>query len=123
MTNEDSEILANLFRNVKIYRGLKFHGEILYGPEGMSRKQMLNERFHLGFNDGEDVAGCLPVDIMDVPVSNPVGPAGKLLLHHGAVLFFEHSDHERGFNQIQFLKPGRTAARQVCRDGASGQTS
>ncbi len=28
MTNEDSEILANLFRNVKIYRGLKFYREI-----------------------------------------------------------------------------------------------
>lgn len=87
----------------------------------MSRKQMLNEHFHLGFNDGEDAAGGVPVDIMDVPVSNPVGPSGELLLHHGAVLLFEHGDHERGFNQIHFLKSGRVAACQVCRDGASGQ--
>ncbi len=123
MTNEDSEILANLFRNVKIYRGLKFYREILYGPESMSGEKLLNQRLHLCLDEGKDVTGGFPVNVMDVPVSNPVGPAGKLLLHHGAVLFFEHGDHKRGFNQIHFLKPGRVAARQVGRDGASGQAS
>ncbi len=122
MTNEDSGILANLFRNVKIYRGLKFYGKIPCCFSGMSGEQLLNEFFHLRLNQRKDEIGRFLVNIVDIPIPDPVGPTGKLFLHHGPVFLFEHGNDKRGVDQIVFPDSQGIRTGEGCRDQGGGKS-
>lgn len=110
-------MMATVVKNVKVLTDLKFHSDTRLDAECMSGVQLSYQVVDQGFDLGEGLRRSDLVNVRDLPISDPIGPAGKTVTHHGAVFRFVESDDETGFGEIEVVdqfgaEPGERSIHQ-----------